>query len=233
MSSVSFIPIDVSKQMRSREKPLWIAKPIPRAYALKEGAQTFVNGVLLIALVVYLEYGALESGDMAMVAIGIPFALLGLYFMSAPVREYIRARRTTYVITNQRLIILNGLFRSTVDSFAPFDIGSLEVDIADDGSGSIIFQEKRDWRAHGGRFLKKVGFKAVERALEAQALILTLKGQARGPDGSKEPSGGEVERYRGYEIKRIGDGYRVGDDTFVDAESAKAHIDANWARSRQ
>lgn len=233
MASVSFIPMEVSRQMRSREKPLWIAKPIPKIFAFQEGWQAFLNGALLIALVVYWEYEAIRSGDIVSLLIGVPFVALGLYFMSAPLQAYLRARRTTYVVSNQRLIILNGLFRPTVESYAPSEIGSLEIKTAEDGSGSIIFQEGRDWYGQGGRLLKKIGFKAVAQVRDAEEHILKLKGQANPEASPLDQPHQRVERYRGYEIERVGDIYRVGEDSFVDSPSAKAHIDANWARSRQ
>jgi hypothetical protein len=233
MASVSFIPIEVSREMRSREKPLWIGKPVPKRFAIKEGWQTFLNGAFLIALVVYLELEAIESGDMVSILIGVPFAALGLYFISAPVREYWRARRTTYVVSNQRLIILNGLLRPSVESFAPSEIGSLEIDAAGDGSGSLIFQERRDWRGQGGWFARKIGFKTIRHVREAEEHIMKLKGQVSSEATSPDQSRHAVEKYRGYTIERVGDNFRVGKETFVDSASAKAHIDANWARSRQ
>ena len=78
MANVSFIPIEVSRQMRSREKPLWIGKPIPRKFALKEGWSALLNGIVLIAVAVYWEIGAIQSGNMVSVLIGVPFVAIGL-----------------------------------------------------------------------------------------------------------------------------------------------------------
>lgn len=233
MPSVSFIPIEVSRQMRSREKPLWIARPMPGMFAFNEGWRSFLNGVVLMGLVAYWQYGAIKSGDTVSMLIGLPFAALALYFMSAPVQEYMRARRTIYVISNQRLIILNGLFRPSVESFSPSEIGSLQLDIGADGSGNIIFQEKRDWRGQGGHFLRKIGFKAIAGVREARDHIFELKGQIKGGADLGEGTRREVERYRGHEIEHLGDTYRVGEDSFADSANAKAHIDAIWARSGQ
>ncbi len=233
MASVSFIPMEVSRQMRSREKPLWIGKPIPKKFAVKEGGSTFLNGIVLIAVAVYWEIGAIESGNLISVLIGVPFVAIGLYFMTAPIQAYWRARRTTYIVSNQRLIILNGLWRPSIESFAPSNIGSLDIDTAADGSGSVIFQERREWRRQGGLFFRKIGFISIPQVREAEDHILKLKGQRRREASSRERSQDSVEYYRGYKIVHAGDSCCVGDDTFVDSASAKAHIDANWARSQQ
>lgn len=233
MARVSFIPMVVSRQMRSREKPLWIGKPIPKKFAIKEGWSTFLFGIPWTAVALYWEFWAIESGNMIFVLTGVPFVAIGLYFLTSPLQEYWRARRTTYIVSNQRLIVLNGLWRPTTESFAPSDIGSLDVNAAHDGSGTIIFQETREWRGQGGWFLRKIGFKAIPQVRQAEDQILKLKGQGRREASSEEPSLDGVENYRGYKIERVGDKCCVGDATFADSASAKAHIDANWARSGQ
>ncbi len=233
MGSVSFIPIDVSRQMRSREKPLWIARPIPLKFAIAEGGRSVLNGLLLLGFAGYVAYDAYRFGEPPYLWIALGFAAIGLYLLARPIVEHLRAKRTTYVITNQRLIILDGLWRPTVESFAPSEIGSLAVRAGPDGSGTIIFHERRDWLGHAGRFYKKIGFKAVAGVEEAVKLIQELKGQAQ-PQNSPGGTGRTVvERYRGYEIVKAGDSYRVGDDSFADAAAARAHIDANWTRSEQ
>ena len=225
--------MEVSRQMRSREKPLWIGRPIPMKFAIKEGWSTFLFGLPWTTGAVYWEYVAIKSGNMILALVGLPLVAMGLYFITRPLQEYWRARRTTYVVSNQRLIILNGLLGPSIESFAPAEIGSLAIDAAQDGSGSIIFQEKREWSGQGGWFFRKIGFKAIPRVGEAEDHILTLKGQVKPEESPQDQSHHPVENYRGYTIERVGDNCSVGDQTFVDSASAKAHIDANWARSRQ
>jgi hypothetical protein len=233
MGSVSFIPIDVSRQMRSREKPLWIGRPIPLKFAMVEGGPSVLNGLLLLGFAGYVAYDAYRFGETPYLMVALTFAAIGLYLICRPIVEYLRAKRTTYVITNQRLIILDGLWRPTMDSFAPSEIGSLAVRSGADGIGTIIFHERRDWLAHSGRFYKKIGFKAVADVKEAVKLIRELKGQAQPENPARGAVRTVMERYRGYEIVKAGESYRVGGDSFADPAAARAHIDANWARSGQ
>lgn len=233
MAHVSFIPAAVSRQMRSREKPLWIGKPIPLKFAIKEGWATFVFGLPWTAAAVYWVFAAMASGNLIFALIGVPLVAIGLYFLTTPLQEYKRARRTIYIVSNQRLIILNGLWRPTAESFAPSEIGSLETDAAQDGSGSIIFHERREWRKNGGWNFSKIGFKAIPHVRQAEEHILKLKVQGTRVVSPQEPSPDSVEYYRGFEIERVGENCCVGNATFADSASAKAHIDANWARSGQ
>ena len=233
MAHISFIPMEVSRQMRSREKPLWIGKPIPLKFALKEGWPTFLFGLPWTAAAVYGIYWAVEIGNMTFVLIGVPFVAMGLYFLTSPLQEYWRARRTTYIVSNQRLIILGGLWRPSTESFAPSNIGSLDIDRAQDGSGSIIFHERREWRKNGGWNFSKIGFKAIPRVGDAEEQILRLKGQGKREASAEQGFQDRVEKYRGFEIEHVGDNCCVGNDTFAESANAKAHIDAIWARSGQ
>jgi hypothetical protein len=55
------------------------------------------------------------------------FAAFGLWFVTAPFREYWRAKRTVYGVTSERAIISNGLILPTVKNVAPSDMGPVEV----------------------------------------------------------------------------------------------------------
>ena len=101
--------------------------------------------------------------------------IIGLYLLTSPLWEYLRARRTIYVVSDQRLLIFNGLLRPSRRSFAPPDIGSVEVDAGYDGIGSIIFSREHKSDGDGGWTVKKIGFKAIPHVREAEELIVRLK----------------------------------------------------------
>ena len=106
---------------------------------------------------------------------GVPFAIVGLYLLTSPLWEYLRARRTIYVVSNQRLLILNGLLRPSRRSFLPSDISSIEVDAGHDGVGSIIFSRESESDGEGGWNVKKIGFKAIPHVREAEEHVVQLK----------------------------------------------------------
>ena len=177
MGALGSIPDEVVREMRAGEKTQWVGYPIPTKFAIKEGTTTFLFGIPWTAFVLFWEYNAIKSGPLIMQLWGIPFVVIGLYLLTSPLWEFWRARRTIYVVTNQRLLILNGLLRPSRRSFAPADIGSLEVDVGYNGVGSIIFSREPESDGEGGSTVKRIGFKAIPNVREAEDHIVLLKEQ--------------------------------------------------------
>jgi hypothetical protein len=170
-------PDEVAREMRAGEKTQWVGYPIPKKFAIKEGIPSFVFGIPWTAFVVFWESLAIKSGSVFMTLWGVPFIVVGLYLLTSPFWEYLRARRTIYVVSNKRLIILNGLLRPSRRSFAPPDIGSVEVVADHDGVGSIVFARERESDGEGGWNVKKIGFMAIPHVREVEEHILLLKEQ--------------------------------------------------------
>ena len=175
------IPDEVEREMRAGEKAQWVGYPIPTKFAIKEGMMSFLWGIPWTTFCIFWESMAIKSGTLFMPLWGIPFIIIGLYLLTSPLWEYLRARRTVYVVSNQRLLILNGLLRPSRRSFAPPDIGSVEVDAGYDGIGSIIFSRERESDGEGGWNVKKIGFKAIPHVREAEEHIVQLKEQKMNP----------------------------------------------------
>jgi hypothetical protein len=147
MGALRNIPDEVEREMRAGEKTQWVGYPIPIKFAIKEGIGGLLFGIPWNAFIIFFEFKAPKSAILFMQLWLVPFSIVGLYMLTSPLWEYLRARRTIYVVSNQRLLILNGLLRPSRRSFAPPDIGPLEVDVGYDGIGSIIFsrETKRDY----------------------------------------------------------------------------------------
>ena len=70
---------------------------------------------------------------------GIPFVVVGLYFMVG--RFFVDARlreKTIYGLTSSRVIITSGLFRETIQSLALRSLSDYSLSERPDGSGSIV-----------------------------------------------------------------------------------------------
>lgn len=179
------IPDEVRWQMRADEKPLWIGYPIPRRFALKQGLPMFLFAIPWTGISAAFEAGAMKSGSIFMLLWGIPFIVIGLRLLASPLWEYWRARRTVYVVSDRRLLILGGLLRPSTKSFAVSDIGPLEVDAGGDGSGSIVFSQHRTRDPEGGWTVEKIGFIAVPNVREAAEHIASLKDRTIDPAGQQ------------------------------------------------
>ena len=177
MGALGNTPDEVAREMRAGETTRWVGYPIPTKFAIKDGIRNFLFGIPWTAFVVFWESAVIKSGSVFMTLWGVPFVVVGLYLLTSPVWEYLQARRTVYVVTNQRLIILNGLLRPSRRSFAPPDIRSVEVVAGHDGVGSIVFSRERDSDGEGGWNVRKIGFMAIPHVREVEEHILLLKEQ--------------------------------------------------------
>ena len=106
---------------------------------------------------------------------GAIFIGIGTWLLSSPLIEYWRGLRTIYVVTNQRLLILNGIFQPSVESYVPpFDIERKE---RLDGTGTIIFARKEKKGGKGGSYSEDIGFFAVPNVREVEEYIIRLQNE--------------------------------------------------------
>ena len=175
MDALGGVPDDVRRELRAGEEIRWIGHPRPIGFAILEGAKPFLSAVAFAAICAYCQRQNISKGaDGDWLQLGLPM-LFALFIAATPLFEYVRARRTTYVISDRRLIILNGLVRPSKRSFAPADIGPLTVRAKSDDSGTIIFLVEREKDPEGGWIDKKIGFKAIARVHEVERQIMRLK----------------------------------------------------------
>ncbi len=68
---------------------------------------------------------------------GVPFLLVGLGIILAPLWAFLKGGNTVYAVTNQRIMIITGSGNRSVKSYTPADIVSVEHRERPDGSGDI------------------------------------------------------------------------------------------------
>jgi hypothetical protein len=135
---------DVHQEMQSAERPRWIGRPAAARTAIRYGYRSFLFGALW--LFICLRHGVnlgppIRPGpllaQLALVAIGVAWA-------SSPLREYLRARRMLYVVTNQRVVILDRFRQRSTISLTPGEIGPVKVKAGPKGRGTILFKQNPD-----------------------------------------------------------------------------------------
>ena len=140
----------VESELTSSETPLWAGRPmlIPylRAYALP----LFLIGACLIAFGwCYEGYSTwhLELQNISTHWRGLPLlrqlvVVLGMACLAAPAGFWMRCRKTIYVVTDSRAIIIQPSWLSPVKSYGPKRLTQLKVRKGLRGSGSIIFDQE-------------------------------------------------------------------------------------------
>jgi len=83
------------------------------------------------------SHNSFASGFAIFPLFGVPFLLIGLGIVLAPLWAYLKGRSTVYAVTNQRVMIISGGNSRSVKSLTPVDILGVDHSERPDGSGDI------------------------------------------------------------------------------------------------
>jgi hypothetical protein len=184
----------INAELQTGERLLWEGQPIPGLYA-RSGLPIAIFGVLFGGFAVFwmLVAGGMMwfTGDRPRGAdapgffgifncfplFGIPFLLIGLGMILAPVWMRRAAARTVYGVTDRRVIICKGRPFGGVEvrSFGPAELTELTRIERANGAGDLIFREVWNDSLHTSRHRTpartQIGFIAVERVREIEELV--------------------------------------------------------------
>lgn len=83
-------------------------------------------------------HNAFASGFSVFPLFGLPFLLIGMAIVLAPLWTFLKAKSTVYGVTNRRVIVISGSKNRPVKSYTPADIVNVEHRERPDGSGDIV-----------------------------------------------------------------------------------------------
>lgn len=141
----------IASELEPDETLLWHGQP--RQGFLWRGSDWYFVpfGLFWLAMTVYMGVAMLtsdEEGLLAVALFGVPFLLIGLYLVPGKFFLDARARRRTfYGLTDRRVIIVSGLFSTTVNSLLRKTLNDVSVQQKRDGSGTIYFGQKNAFEA--------------------------------------------------------------------------------------
>ena len=110
---------------------------------------------------------------------GLPFLLVGLGMVLAPLWAYLKGLNTIYAVTNQRVMVITGSGNRTVKSCTPADIVSVDHRERPDGSGDILIRTNALMRTNNSVSQLTVGLYGVSNVKEVARQVLNLHTQQR------------------------------------------------------
>ena len=139
------LPIEIANQLAAelgpRETLLWSGRPRRGIVVRASEWVTMPFALMWGGFAVFWEWQVIHSNaPVFLVLWGVPFVLVGLYlivgrfFVDARLRE-----RTIYAVTNERILIVSGLFGRNVRSLGLRGLSDLSLRETGNGEGSILF----------------------------------------------------------------------------------------------
>jgi len=131
----------ISKELDPAERLIWSG--IPRQGIIFRSSDAFFIPFSLMwgGFAVFWEASALAEGaPLFFAAWGIPFVVIGLYMIMGRffVDKKLRSQ-TAYGVTDERVLIISGIFSRSVKSLQLRTLSDVSVDERRDGSGTITF----------------------------------------------------------------------------------------------
>jgi len=110
---------------------------------------------------------------------GLPFLIIGLGVILAPLWAYLKGLSTVYAVTNQRVMLITGGNTRSVKSVTPADIVSVDHRERPDGSGDIVILTTAQTRTNNSVSQVKVGLFGVPNVREVARQVMNLHTQQR------------------------------------------------------
>jgi hypothetical protein len=181
----------VDRELASGERIEWIDQPIPRRLA-RTTLPSVLFGIPWTAFAIFwtamAAWGTWRDGGAGWFRLfpfwGVPFILIGFGMLSAPYWAARRAKRTAYVLTNRRAILISLGWRGSVSirSFDPDCLKDIRREERADGSGDLVFAEDISTGSRGRTQTTNVGFIAVKDVKSVEERVRHLASQPLSTD---------------------------------------------------
>lgn len=125
-------------------------------------------------------HNPVASGFSVFPLFGVPFLLIGMAIVLAPLWAFLKAKNTVYAVTNHRVMVITGSNSQKVKSLLPADILSVDQRERPDGSGDIMLMTNQLMRTGNNMASQmKVALCGVPNVKQVAAQVMALRTQAR------------------------------------------------------
>jgi hypothetical protein len=175
------------RELVTGERLLWQAQPLARKLRSGFGAWLFAIPWTVFALVwesfsilPWLDSSKTPDGmkwtfGIAMPLFGLPFILIGLWMMWAPIRAMRQAGNTVYGLTTRRLIRLIEGRKRSVESVMLDQIGPINRSESADGTGHLSIQTQSHVDSDGDRITERFEVAGVPDVARLERLLIETR----------------------------------------------------------
>lgn len=170
----------IERELERDEKIVWSALPKPR-YFSGPAAGAFLFGIPWTAFSVFWVAGAagfkipqFNQAQDLFPLFGIPFILVGIGMLSAPLWAYQSQLSTVYLITNRRAITIDGGRTSTIRSYLPENLTDIFRREHKDGTGDVIITRTAWKDSDGDKQIQDLGFLRIPNAKSVETLLKSM-----------------------------------------------------------
>ncbi|WP_437205245.1 hypothetical protein [Planctomicrobium sp. SH664] len=135
----------VEEELSPGEKVVWIGQPLAARQMLRT-IPVVLFSIPFTGFAMFWMFAAagfrfprLQRPEDFFALFGIPFLCIGLGMMSAPYWQLLRTRRTVYVVTDRRAMIISGIRTTRISSFLPHQFLTIKRTQRPDGTGDVTF----------------------------------------------------------------------------------------------
>ncbi|MDB5387120.1 MAG: hypothetical protein JWM11_2766 [Planctomycetaceae bacterium] len=167
------------RELDRDENLLWSAVPKP-VFFNGPTTSAFLFAIPWTAFSVFWTVGAagfkipqFNQGEELFPLFGIPFFLIGIGLLSAPLWAYRSSLKTVYAITDRRAITVEGGMSYTIRSYRPEKLTEIFRREHQDGTGDIIIT-RIAWKNSEDKQMQELGFLRIRDAKNVEAMLNTL-----------------------------------------------------------
>ncbi|MBE9029322.1 hypothetical protein IQ266_06040 [filamentous cyanobacterium LEGE 11480] len=177
----------IEQELQPGEPIAWLGQPIPRWMTL-DSIIFVLFAIPWTTFALFWMWAAfgMQMPDLAngikpnyiIALFGIPFVLIGLFMLSSPIWKRRTLRRTVYLVTDRRAIIIRGGFYITIRSYAPEQLQDVYRRERRSDIGDVIIAQRQIRNSNNSYRTELIGFLGIADAHGAEQRIKRLAAKA-------------------------------------------------------
>ncbi|MCO6511895.1 MAG: hypothetical protein J5I65_13980 [Aridibacter famidurans] len=192
----------VNRELEIGERIVWTGMP-RRTFFTPAATGSFLFGIPWTAFAIFWTLmagaGTWFTSGFSVFSIfplfGIPFILIGIGMLSAPLGAYIKSGRTVYVITDKRAISFEGGSSTVVRSFTPEKLGEVFRRERPGGYGDVVIDLSHTRDSDGDKQTEEIGFFRVRDPHQVERLLKELASRAPTRRRPEIPDDGSIYKF--------------------------------------